>query len=98
MKRSLTASPRMREVLYWAALGKSNPEIATILGISVHTVKQHFRDLAVRYGANGTNSRVTVVVFALLRGDLDPSHLKHIQELARSSKPETFKTLAHQIS
>ena len=97
-QRGLRPSARMREVLYWAALGKSNPEIATILGISVHTVKQHFRDLAIRYGVHGTNSRVTVVAFALVRGDLELEQLRHIQELARGERREPSKALAHRIS
>jgi len=34
-------TPREREVLHWLRLGKSNDEIAIILGISPHTVKNH---------------------------------------------------------
>jgi DNA-binding CsgD family transcriptional regulator len=34
-------SAREREVLDWLSAGKTNAEIATILGISVHTVKRH---------------------------------------------------------
>ncbi len=44
-------SRREREVWAWLAQGKTNPEIATILGISPHTVKNHlekvFRKLGV---------------------------------------------------
>lgn len=88
----------MREVTYWAALGKSNPEIAEILGIKTSTVKQYIKDLADRYGAHGTYHRVTVVAFALVRGDLEPRHLRHIQELARRKMREPYKALAHRIS
>jgi DNA-binding CsgD family transcriptional regulator len=38
-------SPREREILGWMCLGKSNIEIATILGISFWTVKIHVRNL-----------------------------------------------------
>jgi DNA-binding CsgD family transcriptional regulator len=34
-------SAREREVLEWMSQGKTNAEIATILGISLHTVKRH---------------------------------------------------------
>ena len=50
-------SPREQEVADWVGQGKSNEEIAIILGISAHTVKNHldkiFRKLGVenRYAA-----------------------------------------------
>ena len=34
-------SARETEILRWVALGKTNPEIGSILGISVFTVKNH---------------------------------------------------------
>ena len=47
----VTLSPREQEVANWVAQGKSNEEIAIILGISSHTVKNHldkiFRKLGV---------------------------------------------------
>lgn len=56
-------SPREREVAEWVCQGKSNDEIAVILGISSHTVKNHldkiFRKLGVenRYAAAATLHR-----------------------------------------
>ena len=53
----VTLTPREQEVANWVAQGKSNEEIAIILGISSHTVKNHldkiFRKLGVenRYAA-----------------------------------------------
>lgn len=38
-------SSREVEVLHWVALGKTNPEIGTILGISEFTVKNHLQRL-----------------------------------------------------
>ena len=38
-------SPREDEVNYWSALGKSNDEIALILGISPETVKAHLKNI-----------------------------------------------------
>ena len=34
-------SARETEILRWVAMGKTNPEIGSILGISVFTVKNH---------------------------------------------------------
>ncbi len=39
--RQLGLTPRVAEVLLWVAQGKTNPEIASILGISESTVKKH---------------------------------------------------------
>ena len=97
-QRGLPASARMRDVLYWAALGKTNAEIGEILGISEHTVRNHFRDLAARYSAHGTNSRTMIVAFAIARGDLPPEKLKELQRIARREMREPYKTLAHRIS
>jgi DNA-binding NarL/FixJ family response regulator len=38
---SLGLTPRVAEALLWVAQGKTNPDIATILGISEQTVKKH---------------------------------------------------------
>jgi DNA-binding NarL/FixJ family response regulator len=42
---SLGLTPRVAEVLLWVAQGKTNPEIATILGISDQTVKKHLMEI-----------------------------------------------------
>lgn len=44
-------SAREREVLHWIAQGKTGPEIAVILGISLCTVRVHIRHLLDRLGA-----------------------------------------------
>lgn len=41
----LGLTPRVAEVLLWVAQGKTNPEIATILGISEWTVKKHVLEI-----------------------------------------------------
>ncbi|MGH8762783.1 MAG: XrtB/PEP-CTERM-associated transcriptional regulator EpsA [Nitrosospira sp.] len=38
-------SAREIEVLHWVRIGKTNPEIASILGISTYTVKNHLRHI-----------------------------------------------------
>lgn len=41
----LNTTLRQSEVLHWIAEGKTNLEIATILGCSVNTVKMHLKDI-----------------------------------------------------
>jgi DNA-binding NarL/FixJ family response regulator len=50
LERRLGLSPRVAETLLWLAQGKTNSEIATILGISEGTVKKHAKELFVRLG------------------------------------------------
>jgi len=42
---SLGLTPRVAEVLLWVAQGKTNADIATILGISEWTVKKHVLEI-----------------------------------------------------
>ena len=41
---------RETEVLYWIAHGKSNPEIAIILGAALNTIKRHVQSLLMKLG------------------------------------------------
>jgi DNA-binding CsgD family transcriptional regulator len=50
-----TLTPSEREVLKWVQLGKTNPEIAQILGISRFTVKTHVQRI---YSKLAMSSRV----------------------------------------
>jgi DNA-binding NarL/FixJ family response regulator len=45
LERALELTPRVAEVLLWVAQGKTNPEIASILGISESTVKKHMLEV-----------------------------------------------------
>lgn len=45
-------TPREREVIDWLRLGKTNPEIAIILGISRHTVRNHLYNAMQKLSAN----------------------------------------------
>ena len=45
LERALDLTPRVAEVLLWVAQGKTNPEIASILGISESTVKKHMLEV-----------------------------------------------------
>jgi LuxR family transcriptional regulator len=65
---SITPTPREREVLLWAAAGKSNPEIGIILGIDLRTVKFHFENLMRKFNAS---NRTEATVKAMLLGVID---------------------------
>jgi len=43
--KNLGLSPREVEILGWVRMGKTNSEIASILGISIYTVKNHLRHI-----------------------------------------------------
>lgn len=45
-----TLTCREREVLQWIAAGKTNAEIAVILGISIHTTKRHVERILEKLG------------------------------------------------
>jgi DNA-binding CsgD family transcriptional regulator len=51
-------SPREVEVLHWLGLGKSNDEIATILGISFHTVKNHLDHIFHKLGVHNRHEAI----------------------------------------
>jgi len=55
-------SPREREVLNWLKSGKTNAEMAAILGISENTIKYHLRMIMQKLG---TRSRAHTVAVAL---------------------------------
>jgi DNA-binding CsgD family transcriptional regulator len=46
----LGLTPRAAEVLLWVAQGKTNSDIATILGISESTVKKHMLEVLEKLG------------------------------------------------
>ncbi len=46
----LGLTPRAAETLLWLAQGKTNPDIATILGISESTVKKHVQEIFKKLG------------------------------------------------
>ncbi len=58
----LGLTPREAEVLFWVARGKSNPEIATILGIGVTTVKKHLEATFAKLGVENRTSAAAVAL------------------------------------
>ena len=58
----LGLTPREAEVLFWVARGKTNDEIATVLGIGLTTVKKHLEST---YSKLGVENRTTAAAMAL---------------------------------
>lgn len=61
----LPISTQEKEVLKWVKLGKSNPEISTILGISENTVKYHLKVITRKFDVR---TRVQAIAVALEQG------------------------------
>jgi DNA-binding CsgD family transcriptional regulator len=62
-------SPREREVLQWAARGKSAVDTGVILGISPHTVTFHRRGAMKKFDVTNLRQAVAAAVAAAL---IDP--------------------------
>jgi LuxR family quorum-sensing system transcriptional regulator CciR len=71
-RKRIAATPvqltdRQREVVIWAASGKSDKEIGRLLGISEDTVGEHMRAVGQRYGVS---RRTSVAISALFDGTI----------------------------
>ena len=63
--QKLGLTPREAEVLLWVAQGKSNAEIATILGMSEGTVKKHLEHIFEKLGIESRNAATLCALEAL---------------------------------
>jgi DNA-binding NarL/FixJ family response regulator len=63
----LGITPREAEVLLWVAQGKSNADVAAILGMSEKTVKQHMGNLFAKLGLENRNAAALRAVEVLSR-------------------------------
>ncbi|QTG16983.1 LuxR family transcriptional regulator (plasmid) [Agrobacterium tumefaciens] len=54
--------PREKECLYWSALGKTNDEIAEILGLSIHTTQRYLMSARHKLGAASTTSATALAI------------------------------------
>jgi DNA-binding NarL/FixJ family response regulator len=61
----LGVTAREAEVLYWIAQGKSNPDIATILGANVRTVHKHVEHIFQKLGLETRNAAMLVALEVL---------------------------------
>jgi DNA-binding response OmpR family regulator/DNA-binding CsgD family transcriptional regulator len=55
---TLGLTPRQAEVAYWVAQGKTNPEIAVILGASPRTIDKHMERILARLGVENRASLI----------------------------------------
>jgi LuxR family quorum sensing-dependent transcriptional regulator len=60
--RDRLLSPREREVLLWAAMGKTADEIGDILVISTATVRKHLQNVREAYGVSSTLAAVALAL------------------------------------
>jgi LuxR family quorum sensing-dependent transcriptional regulator len=67
--RTVILSPKETEILTWVAAGKTDEDIAAILGISRNTVDTHMRHIFRKLDAT---NRVTAVVTGLTQGHIRP--------------------------
>lgn len=63
--QALGLTPREAEVLLWVAQGKSNLDIATILGTSENTVKKHLQNMFEKLGVDSRNAATVMALGAL---------------------------------
>ena len=62
---ALGLTAREAEVLYWIAQGKSNPDIATILGANVRTVHKHVEHIFQKLGLETRNAAMLAALEVL---------------------------------
>jgi DNA-binding CsgD family transcriptional regulator len=54
-------TPREQEILHWVGEGKTNPEIALILGLSANTVRKHVENILGKLGAETRGAAARLV-------------------------------------
>jgi DNA-binding NarL/FixJ family response regulator len=67
---ALGLTPRAAETLLWLAQGKTNPDIAIILGITESTVKKHVQEVFEKLGVE-TRGAATVRALEVLSHSID---------------------------
>ena len=60
---------RQAEVVHWIAEGKTNDEIATILGCSINTVKMHLKEIFQRLGVHTRTAAAATAYRAHIKHD-----------------------------
>ncbi|MBA2542319.1 MAG: hypothetical protein H0V17_21940 [Deltaproteobacteria bacterium] len=77
--RQLT--PRQREVARWVSLGRTNAEVALMLGMSENTVKKHLKDVFVSLDT-GNRTELAVLLKDLPPQDSAPLGVTHKGDIA----------------
>lgn len=67
IQRELGVTAREAEVMLWVAQGKSNADVATLLGMSEKTVKQHLGNIFEKLGCENRTSASLLAIEALGR-------------------------------
>lgn len=67
LQRTFNLTGREAEVLLWVAQGKSNADVATILGMSEKTAKQHLGSVFQKIGVEGRNAATVRALEVLSR-------------------------------
>jgi DNA-binding CsgD family transcriptional regulator len=62
LMRALKLTAREAEVLYWVALGKTNPEIAGVLDMSPRTVNKHLEHIFTKLNVETRTAAATVAL------------------------------------
>lgn len=62
MNRNEIFSNRENEIIYWASVGKSYPEIALILGIHLTTIKYHMGKAVRKLGVANAKHAISLAV------------------------------------
>jgi len=73
----LGLTPRAAEALLWLAQGKTNSDIATILGITESTVKKHVQEMFEKLGVE-TRGAATVRALEVLNSQESAEHRKSV--------------------
>jgi DNA-binding CsgD family transcriptional regulator len=60
--RSLGLTERQAEVMHWVGEGKTNPEIALILSVTVHTVNRHLERIFTKLGVDNRQKAIVTVL------------------------------------
>ncbi len=66
--KALSLTPREAELLSWVVQGKTNPEIAIILGIKLTTVKKHLESIFAKLGVENRTAAVTLALEKISSG------------------------------
>jgi DNA-binding NarL/FixJ family response regulator len=69
-------TPRAAEAFLWLAQGKTNSDIATILGITESTVKKHVQEVFEKLGVETRSAAAVHALEALNAGESGSSHEK----------------------